>query len=242
MCFYSSNSKRALALAKRYKLKTNVIEMAEEILKEQQYRINAFTYPACPMVTESPNMEVAFWGLIPHWTKTAEDAKTIRSKTLNARSETVFEKSSFRTPILSKRCLIPVTGYFEFQHQGKSKIPYYIFLKNEEIFSLGGMYEQWRNPATNEWTQTFSVLTVPANELCTTIHNGGSNPFRMPLIIEQEKENIWLDKTLKSTDIQRFFQPYDTEKMDAYPIGKDFLKKQANDVAIIERDKSGLFQ
>ena len=235
MCFYNSNSKRALALAKRYGLKTSVIEMAEEILKEQQYRINAFTHPLCPMVTDSPNIEAAAWGLIPKWTKTVEEAKKIRNMTLNARCETVFDKPAFRTSILSKRCLIPSTGYFEFHHQGKSVTPYYIFLKNEEVFSLGGLYEMWRHPQTKEMIQTFTVLTVPANELCAGIHNGGKNPFRMPLIIDREYEKHWLDTSLTHTDIQQFFQPFDNNRMDAYPIAKDFLKKQPDDPSIIER-------
>ena len=80
---------------------------------------------------------------------------------LNARAETVFELPSFRSPVLSKRCLIPATGYFEFHHRDKNAIPYYIFLKDEAIFSFGGLYEQWRNPVTNETERTFAILTVP---------------------------------------------------------------------------------
>ena len=235
MCFYSSNSKRALALAKRYGLKTDIIEMAKEIIEEQKYRVNAFTHPLCPIVTHSESMEVARWGLIPHWTRNAEEAQKIRKITLNARAETVFNLSSFRSPILSKRCLFPATGYFEFHHQGKSVTPHYIFLKDEEIFSIGGMYERWRNPVTDETTQTFTIITVPANELCAQIHNGGKNPFRMPLIISKENETDWLDKSLKNTDIQQFFQPFDAKQMDAYPITKDFLKRNPDDVSIIER-------
>ena len=235
MCFYSSNSKRALALAKRYGLKTNVIEMAEEILKEQQYKINAFTYPDCPIITTNESIEVAKWGLIPSWTKTVEDAQKMRNFCLNARSETIFTKPVFRTPILSKRCLIPATGYFEFHHTDTRVVPYYIFLPDEEIFSIGGMYEKWHNPDTKQTLQTFSILTVPANELCAKIHNGGKNPFRMPLIIEREKEDFWLDKTLKENEITQFFQPFDNERMDAYPISKDFLKKRPDDPTTIER-------
>jgi putative SOS response-associated peptidase YedK len=235
MCFYSSNSKRALALAKRYGLKTNVIEMAKEIIEEQKYKITAFTHPHCPIVTTSENLEVAQWGLIPHWIKSAQEAQKIMKMTLNARSETVFSLPSFRSPILSNRCLVPVTGFFEFHHQGKSVIPYYIYVKNEEIFSFGGMYELWQNSDTKELTQTFSVLTVPANDLCSQIHNGGKNPFRMPLIIPKEHEAHWLDNSLKNTDIQQFFQPFDAKQMDAYPIAKDFLKKRPDDASIIER-------
>lgn len=235
MCFYTASNKRALALAKRYGLKTDIIEMAKEIIEEQKYRINAFTHPSCPIVTDSPSMEVAQWGLIPHWTRTVEEAQKTRKMTLNARAETVFSLPSFRTSIHTKRCLIPITGYFEFQHQDKTTIPYYIFLKDDDIFSLGGMYERWQHPLTNETMQTFSILTVPANTLCAEIHNGGKNPFRMPLIIGKEKEQHWLDKSLKTTDIQQFFQPFDADKMDAYPIAKDFLKKHPDDASIIER-------
>jgi putative SOS response-associated peptidase YedK len=235
MCFYNSKSKRALALAKRYGVKTDIIEMAKQILEEQKYRINAFTHPACPIITNGANVEIANWGLIPHWTKTPENAKKIRNMTINARSETVFEKPAFRTSIFSKRCLVPSTGYFEFHHSENTVTPYYIFLKNDEIFSLGGIYEQWCNPQTEEITQTFSILTVPANELCAKIHNGGKTPFRMPLIIERENEKLWLDTSLKNTVIQQFFRPFDTNLMDAYSISKDFLKKSPDDASIIER-------
>ena len=235
MCFYSSNSKRALALAKRYGLKTDIIEMAKEIIEEQKYRISAFTNPLCPIITDSPSVEVAQWGLIPHWTQTVEEAQKIKNMCLNARSETVFSKPAFRNSIYSKRCLIPATGYFEFHHADNGVTPYYIFLRNEEIFSFGGLFEIWYNPATNEAMKTFSILTTTANSLCAKIHNGGKNPFRMPVIIGRENEDFWLDSSLKDADIQKFFQPFDADTMDAYPISKNFLKKRQDDASIIER-------
>ncbi|MDR0794814.1 MAG: SOS response-associated peptidase, partial [Tannerella sp.] len=154
----------------------------------------------------------------------------------NAKTETVFSLPSFRNPVLTRRCLIPATGYFEFHHpeNEKSVIPYHIFLKNEEIFSLGGLYEIWQNPVTKERTQTFTILTVPANELCAKIHNGGKTPFRMPLIIGRENEERWLDHSPKESDIKQFFVPYETGLMDAYPVSKDFLKKKPDDASIIE--------
>jgi len=234
MCFHNSYSKRSLALAQRYGRKTDIIEIAQEILDEQ-YRISAFTHPACPVITPNDSIEVAKWGLIPYWTKTSEDAKKISKMCLNAKTETVFNLPSFRSPILTKRCLIPSTGYFEFHHSGQSVIPWYIFLKEEEIFSLGGMYEVWQNPVTKDLAQTFTILTVPANELCAKIHNGGKNPFRMPLIISRKNEEQWLNQSLKVTDIQKFFQPFDATLMGAYPISTDFLKKRPDDPSVIEK-------
>jgi len=234
MCFYSANSKRALALAKRFGRKTDIIEMAKEIIEEQKYKISAFSHPDCPIITANENIEVAKWGLIPHWTKTADEAAKIRKICLNARAETVFSKPTFRTPILTKRCLIPATGYFEFHHSRIGVIPYHIFLRNDEIFSFGGLFEKWYKPDTKETIQTFSVLTTSANELCATIHNGGKNPFRMPVIIGKENEEQWLDNSLKENDILPFFQPFSSDLMDAYPISKDFLKKSPDDASIIE--------
>ena len=234
MCFYNSCSKRALEVAKRYGRKTDLIEIVQEILDEQ-YKITAFLHPDCCMVTSDENMQTAKWGLIPHWTKTETEAKKVSNMTLNARSETVFNLPSFRVPIQTNRCLIPSTGYFEFQHNGKEVTPYYIFLKDEEIFSLAGVYEKWLHPATKEIMTSFSVLTVPANELCALIHNGGKNPFRMPLIIPQSSEEKWLDISLSKTEISDFFHPYKTELMNAYAVSKDFLKRNPKDASIIER-------
>jgi len=232
MCFYNSNSKRAMALAKRYGRKTDIIEIIKEI-EEEQYKINAYTFPYCPIITKNKSIEAAIWGLIPSWTKSIQSAKDIRYKTLNARSETVFELPSFSAPIMTKRCLFPSTGFFEFHHTGKNVTPYYIYLKNEEIFSLGAIFDVWQNPKSREEVMTFSVLTTPANYLCSKIHNGGENPFRMPLILNREDEERWLDNSLNIDEIKSFFEPMHTNKMDAHPISKDFLKKKPNDASII---------
>jgi putative SOS response-associated peptidase YedK len=137
-------------------------------------------------------------------------------------------------PILSKRCLIPSTGYFEFHHAGKDVIPYYIFLRNEAVFSLGAIFDVWHNPATNETVQSFAVLTTPANTLCSEIHNGGKNPYRMPLIIHRENEEQWLDNSLKANDINRLIKPFESDLMDAYAITRDFVKRNPKDSTIIE--------
>lgn len=233
MCFYNSYSKRALDLAHRYGRKTDIIEIVQEILDEQ-YKITAFTHPVCPVISKSPDIQLASWGLIPAWVKNGEDASKIRKMNLNARSETVFNLPSFRVPILRKRCLIPSTGYFEFQHAGKNVTPHYIYLHDEAIFSLGGIMEIWQNPSTRESVQSFTILTTDANPLCATIHNGGKNPYRMPVIISRDNEARWLEDSLQVAEIKDFLQPYDTHKMSAYPITSDFLKRSPTDSTIIE--------
>jgi putative SOS response-associated peptidase YedK len=233
MCFYNSYSKRALDLAKRYSRKTDLIEIVQEILDEQ-YKITAFTNPDCPVITRSPDVQLAQWGLVPGWVQSGEDASKIRKMNLIARSETAFNLPSFRRAIQSRRCLIPSTGYFEFQHIGKNVIPHYIFLRDEPIFSFGGIVEFWQNPSTGETIQTFAVLTTAANSLCTAIHNGGKNPGRMPVIIRRENEERWLDNALKVDEIKPFFEPLEAGRMNAWPVAGDFMKRNPKDSSLIE--------
>ena len=237
MCFYFSNSKRALELVNRYGRKPGILEMSFEAF-EGQYKVSGFAHPACPIITASEHIDVAKWGLIPAWTRSDTEAKKISKMCLNARSETVFNLPSFHHNVLTKRCLIPATGYFEFHHRDGSAIPYYIFLKDEEIFSFGGLFDVWeRKTAENETTRTFTILTVLANSLCSEIHNGGKNPGRMPLIISREKETDWLNQSLEKSAIQEFFQPFATDRMDAYPVARDFIKRSHGDSSIIERSE-----
>jgi putative SOS response-associated peptidase YedK len=198
--------------------------MAEQIIQEQKI-IKAYQHPDCLIVTPGVELQTAKWGLIPFWVRDVEKVESIRSMTANAKAETAFELPSFREAIKKRRCLIPSTGYFEYHHEEKEAIPYHIFLRDTEIFSLAGMYEEWLHPDTKETIRTFSVLTVPANELCAYIHNGGRNLGRMPAILPPEKEKTWLRQDLTKEEINRLLIPYDSLRMDACALEKDYLKR-----------------
>ena len=233
MCFYNSMSKKAQQLAARYGRKSDIIEIAKEIL-EEQYRQAAFTNPDCAIVTTSEELEVRKWGLIPFWCKTEEDAEKMRKFTYNARSETVFELPSFRGPILSKRCIVPSTGYFEWRHETDgTKTPYFIFVKDLEIFSFAGVCDSWHNKQTGKVINTFSILTTQANELTGFIHNNPKTGNRMPVILEPEQEERWLDPALKRPEIASLLRTFDAERMDAHTIKSDFLKRNPKDSSIL---------
>ena len=141
MCFHNSMSAKAIKVAARYGRQSDVVEIYQSILDEQ-YHVNAFTFPRYPIITSSDEVQVFNWGLIPFWVRSEEDATEIRKMTLNARADTIFEKPSFREPIMKKRCIVPSTGYFEWRHEGANKIPYYIYVKDEPIFSMAGIYDR----------------------------------------------------------------------------------------------------
>lgn len=186
MCFYNSMSKKAKELAARYGRNLSVVEIAEKILEEQeQYRVNAFTFPDYPIITADSEVQSFKWGLIPFWVKDKKQADEIKRMTLNARADTIFQKPSFREPIMKKRCIVPSTGYFEWRHEGNKKIPYYIYVKDEPIFSMAGVYDLWLDKVTDEVVNTFSIITTDANSLTDYIHN---TKHRMPAILSTENE------------------------------------------------------
>lgn len=231
MCFHNSMSAKAIKLAARYGRKSDIVEIYQDILDEQ-YHVNAFNYPKCPIITESDEIQVFNWGLIPFWIKDEKNAEEIKRMTLNARADTIFEKPSFREPIMKKRCIIPSTGYFEWRHEGKKKIPYFIFLKDEPIFSMAGIYDSWLDKKTGEVKQTFSIITTDANPLTDYIHN---TKHRMPAILSKEEENRWLDSSLSKTEIDSLLNPYEADKMDAYIVENDFINKASTDPSILQR-------
>lgn len=231
MCFHNSMSAKAKRLAARYGRKSDVIEIVQDIIDEQ-YHVSAFNFPKYPIITTSDEVQVFDWGLIPFWTKTEKNAAEIRRMTLNARDDTLFEKPSFREPIMKKRCIVPSTGYFEWRHEGNKKIPFYIYLKDEPIFSMAGIYDRWLNRETGEEHHTFSIITTDTNPLTDYIHN---TKHRMPAILSKEDEEKWLDASLSKAEIRSLLKPFDADQMDAYVIKNDFIRKSTSDPSILEK-------
>lgn len=231
MCFHNSMSAKAIKLAARYGRKSDIVEIYQDMLNEQ-YHVNAFNFPKYPIITQSDEVQVFNWGLIPFWTKNEKSAEEIKLMTLNARADTIFEKPSFREPIMKKRCIVPSTGYFEWRHEGTKKIPYYIYLKDESIFSMAGIYDRWLDKETGEEYDTFSIITTDANPLTDYIHN---TKHRMPAILSKEDEKKWLDSSISKTDIESLLKPFEADRMDAYVIENDFIKKAPTDPTILQR-------
>ena len=179
--------------------------------------ISAFDFPLMPIVLfedGKPRVDGANWGLVPHWIKDDEGQKAIRVQTLNARVETIFTKPSFKASAHSRRCLIPVNGFYEYQHldkegrpdpAGKKTKPYRLYLRDKPVFYLGGLWALWRG------TRTFSIVTMEANALMRQIHNTKS---RMPLIIPAGWEEPWL-RGGPEEEIRPLMLPCDDDGLEA---------------------------
>jgi putative SOS response-associated peptidase YedK len=148
------------------------------------------------------------WGLIPSW---ASDPK-IAYKLLNARSETVAEKPSFRAAFKQRRCLIPASGFYEWQKgSGKTKQPFFIRPRDGGLFSFAGLWECWHDPK-GATVETCTILTTGANELMRPIHD------RMPVILDSASEGAWLDPSASPDALRALFVPFASERMEAYAV------------------------
>ena len=183
------------------------------------YYYNAFSLPDIPAICSGMTKEIRMvkWGLIPSWVKSMDDANFIRYKTFNARGESIDQKPSFSESFRSKRCVIPIKGFYEWQHSGNDKIPWYIFDSHDEIMSLAGLYNDWTERSTGTTISTFSIVTTTANNLMAEIHNSGR---RMPFILDRLTEKLWLDNSLPANSVTELIKPSPEASLNAHTISK----------------------
>jgi putative SOS response-associated peptidase YedK len=152
------------------------------------------------------------WGLIPSWGR--DDS--IGNKLINARAETLTEKPSFREAFRSRRCIIPASGFFEWQKTSNgAKQPFYFYLKEKEVFGFAGLWEEWLDKQTGELTETCTIITNGANEVLKPVHD------RMPVILRSDCYEQWLDQKETNTDrLQKLLTPYSAEKMTSHAVSR----------------------
>jgi putative SOS response-associated peptidase YedK len=149
------------------------------------------------------------WGLIPSWSKDP----AIGNRLINARAETAREKPSFRNAFRRHRCLIPASGFYEWQRQERGKQPYFVRMRDERPFAFAGLWDRWESPDESV-IETCTILTTAANAVLAPIHD------RMPVILPPTEYARWLDPALLNTDsLAPLLVPFPPEEMLAFPIG-----------------------
>ena len=159
---------------------------------------------------ESRKAEWMRWGLVPSWAKDP----AIGNKMINARSETLTEKPSFRNAFQRRRCLILADGFYEWKRgEGKGpSVPYYFHLVDNKPFAFAGLWEFWRSP-DGEDLRTCTIITCAANSLVASVHD------RMPVIFTAETADQWLAPA-PVEKLQPLLAPLDAARMSAYPVSR----------------------
>lgn len=148
------------------------------------------------------------WGLIPSWSSDP----AIGNRLINARAETAREKPSFRDAFRRHRCLIPASGFYEWQRRERVKQPYFVRMRDERLFAFAGLWDRWESP-DKVVIETCTILTTTANAVLAPIHG------RMPVILSPTEYARWLDPALQETDsLGPLLVPFPPEEMLAFPV------------------------
>jgi putative SOS response-associated peptidase YedK len=209
MCGRFTLSQSAAAIAEAF-------ELADVPSAPSRYNI-APSQPVAVVLKTLKNPERHYrlmrWGLIPAWAKDP----VIGNHLINARSESVAEKPSFRGAFKYRRCLIVADGFYEWKKLSRGKQPYYFHLKHRKLFAFAGLWESWND------IETCTLLTTTANERLAPFHE------RMPVILNPKDYDLWLDPTLTdSKSLQPLLKPFHAEEMIVYPVDI-IVNKPAND-------------
>jgi len=221
MCFTVS------IFASTHEIETALGAVFDDASAYQPYfHVSGFVHPNLPFVTnERPDaIETLRWGLVPGWVKDREKADDLADKTLNARSETVFEKPSFRSAIVKRRGLLPVNGFVEWRHESDVKIPHLITRRDQDLFTLGCIWESWTDKTSGEVLRTFSIVTTEANEMMSYVHN---NKQRMPVVIPTEARSAWLNEDDRGM-VSRLMHPLEEGILQAVPLNRDVSRVKVN--------------
>ncbi|MBB2671401.1 UNVERIFIED_ORG: putative SOS response-associated peptidase YedK [Rhizobium esperanzae] len=152
-----------------------------------------------------PAFAVARWGLIPSWM-----SQPRRQAPVHARCEEIASNELFQDAYRTRRCLIPVSGFFEWADGSDKKQPYAIAMRDRSMFAFGGIWEVWHHPAGIE-IRTFAVVTCPSNEMISAVHN------RMPVVLRPENYERWLSPDRDPRDLMK---PFDAAKLMMWPIAR----------------------
>jgi putative SOS response-associated peptidase YedK len=192
---------------------------------------NAAPSQALPVIIETgPDRwepRLMHWGLLPRW---KNSGKTIPPP-INARAETLPEKSMFKRLLAERRCLVPASGFFEWQAVDKRKQPYAIRPTDQALFVFAGLWDETTpDDADADVSGSFTIVTTAANSKIARLHQ------RMPVILETGEDATWLSIDLKEPDaVMPLLDAYPADRMEAYPVSPAVNSVRNNDPSLIER-------
>ncbi len=209
MCGRSSLTKTEKELEKRFN-STFYSDDLERYNPIPNYNVTPTT--RMPVITnlQPDKFQLYRWGLIPFWTK---DIKKMAAP-INAKIETLEEKPMFKNLVKGQRCIVPMDGFYEWKKlDAKETQPYYISLKDQDVFSVAGLWDSWKSPE-GEILFSYTIITMAANEFMTQLHD------RMPAILTPDMEKLWLEENVSTTQLLDILHPYDADQMKAHKVSK----------------------
>ncbi len=220
MCGRYTLNKKADDIAKRFNLATKPKDLRENF--------NVSPSQVMPVIVEDEKgkrvVEPMVWG-IPR--KLFLGGKVVEKEIINSKSEKAFDRFWKKT-VLSHRCLIPATGFYEWKRTDDVKIPFFIHPKQMEIFAFAGIWDTWKNEAGQE-IKTYSIMTTEPNKEMSGIHN------RMPVILHKEDESSWIEPSNDEPDkLGKLLFPFEDGGLEMYEVSRDVNSPRNNDASLLK--------
>ena len=153
------------------------------------------------------------WGLVPGWAKSVKDAD--KYSMINAKAEEIAEKRSYKAAFQQRRCIVPLSGFFEWKGEKKEKIPFAISGRDQPILSLAGIWEQWSGSSSEDLVESFAIVTRSANEFMANIH------ARMPVILTADQEQSWLDNATGRSELDSIMLGDTSQELTAWQVSSE---------------------
>ncbi|WP_044559557.1 SOS response-associated peptidase [Azospirillum sp. B4] len=182
--------------------------------------------------TGARSMDLLRWGLVPHWAKDMSAG----AKAINARSETLAEKPTFRSALKKRRCIVPADAFYEWKKTSPTqKQPYAISLDDGQPMAFAGLWEGWREPATGDWVHTYTIITTTPNALMEPIHD------RMPVILPAKSWSTWLgEQPATEPELLALLTPYPANGMRLWPVNGRVGKVGNDDAGLLDPIELGV--
>ena len=199
-----------------------------DLLIDLKPTFNAAPGQSLPVIVIEPDGDrriVAMrWGLLPRWqTKSGGRAP----EPINARAETLAERPMFKPLLASHRCLVPATGFYEWQETAHGKQPIFLHPTDQDLFAFAGLWDE-KSGNDGKPVRSFAIVTTAPNDLVSPIHN------RMAAILEPDNEQHWLDPDVTDwPEVEHLVQPYPASHMEKYAVSKAVNSPRHNDPSLI---------
>ncbi len=212
-----------LAIFDDKQFKQDVVEFIKhDMVNELNPKYNIPPTMPIPTLLNSGDYLYAHFGYLPSW------AKDKKSMNINARSESIYEKRTFRDSFKFKRCIIPINGFFEWEIEDKEKTPYFIKDSINDYLAVGGIWDEYFDSELNMNIVTVALITCDANEKLGKIHH------RMPIVLEKKDFKTWLySDDLK--ELNSLFNIYPSEKLELFTVSSNVNKVSFDEISCISK-------
>ena len=188
-------------------------------------------------IIKNQAIEIASWGMIAHWSKSDDEAAKSQSSAINARSESVHEKPTFKSAFRSNRCLLPATGYYEWASElgkYKTKQPIYVSRDDEKLLAFSGIFQSWTSPS-GKVIQSVAIITRQAVGQLAQVHS------RMPVFLPRERWQDWMNPKINDVDKIRALMdvPYPDANLRFHPVSSAVNSITGSGPGLIEQIELG---